>query len=114
LLSVLIEDFEEKAYALKPARPVEVLRALMSANGLRQKDLLDIFATPSIVSEVLREKRALTVEHMRRLSRCFSRLARSILLTCDCVPGSRGRHRFFAPRFSGTFVTPIPASAGLS
>jgi HTH-type transcriptional regulator/antitoxin HigA len=94
LLTVLIEDFEEKAYTLKPVRPVEVLRALMSANGLRQKDLLD-FGTPSIVSEVLREKRALTVEHMRRLSRRFSRLARSILLTC--VPGSRVRHRFFGP-----------------
>jgi HTH-type transcriptional regulator/antitoxin HigA len=71
LLTVLIEDFEEKAYALKPARPVEVVRELMSANELRQKDLLDIFGTPSIVSEVLREKRALTVEHMRRLSRRF-------------------------------------------
>ncbi|MGA2855676.1 MAG: helix-turn-helix domain-containing protein [Candidatus Sulfotelmatobacter sp.] len=71
LLAVLIEDFEEKNYALKPARPVEVLRELMQANGLRQKDLLDIFGTPSIVSEVLREKRGLTVEHIRRLSRRF-------------------------------------------
>jgi HTH-type transcriptional regulator / antitoxin HigA len=71
LLTVLIEDFEEKHYALKPARPVEVLRELMQANGLRQKDLLDIFGTPSIVSEVLREKRGLTVEHIRKLSRRF-------------------------------------------
>jgi len=71
LLTVLIEDFEEKNYALKPARPVEVLRELMQANGLRQKDLLDIFGTPSIVSEVLREKRGLTVEHIRKLSRRF-------------------------------------------
>jgi HTH-type transcriptional regulator / antitoxin HigA len=71
LLTVLIEDFEEKAYPLKPARPVEVLRELMRANELRQKDLLDIFGTPSIVSEVLREKRGLTVEHIRRLSRRF-------------------------------------------
>jgi HTH-type transcriptional regulator / antitoxin HigA len=71
LLAVLIEDFEEKNYALKPARPVEVLRELMQANGLRQKDLLDIFGTPSIVSEVLREKRGLTVEHIRKLSRRF-------------------------------------------
>jgi HTH-type transcriptional regulator/antitoxin HigA len=71
LLTMLIEDFEEKAYALKPARPVEVLRELMQANRLKQKDLLDIFGTPSIVSEVLREKRGLTVEHIRRLSRRF-------------------------------------------
>ena len=71
LLTVLIEDFEENTYALKPARPAEVLRELMDANGLKQKDLLDIFGTPSIASEVLREKRGLTVEHIRRLSRRF-------------------------------------------
>jgi HTH-type transcriptional regulator/antitoxin HigA len=71
LLTVLIEDFEEEAYSLKPARPVEVLRELMESNGLRQKDLLDIFGTPSIASEVLREKRSLTVEHIRKLSRRF-------------------------------------------
>src|SRR5260370_6993638 len=71
LLTVLIEDFEQEAYALKPARPVEVLRELIESNGLKQKDLLDIFGTPSIVSEVLREKRSLTVEHIRKLTRRF-------------------------------------------
>ena len=71
LLTVLIEDFEEKAYALKPARPVDILRELLQANNLKQKDLLDVFGTPSIVSEVLREKRGLTVEHIRKLSRRF-------------------------------------------
>lgn len=72
LLTVLIEDFEEKAYALKPASPIEVLRELMQANGLKQKDMLEVFGTPSIVSEVLRGKRALTVEHIRKLSRRFN------------------------------------------
>jgi HTH-type transcriptional regulator/antitoxin HigA len=43
----------------------------MQANQLKQKDLLDIFGTPSIISEVLGEKRGLTVEHIRRLSRRF-------------------------------------------
>ncbi len=71
LLTVLIENFEEEAYALKPARPVEVLRELMDSNGLKQKDLLDIFGTPSIASEVLSEKRSLTVDHIRKLSRRF-------------------------------------------
>jgi HTH-type transcriptional regulator/antitoxin HigA len=71
LLTVLIEDFEEEAYALKTASPVEVVRELMESNGLKQKDLLDVFGTPSIASEVLREKRRLTVEHIRKLSRRF-------------------------------------------
>lgn len=71
LLTVLIEEFEERAYPLKSARPVEVLRELMQANGLKQKDMLEIFGTPSIISEVLREKRALTVDHIRKLSNRF-------------------------------------------
>jgi HTH-type transcriptional regulator/antitoxin HigA len=71
LLTLLIEDFEEKHYALEAAEPTQVLIELMLANSLKQKDLLDIFGTPSIVSEVLAGKRKLTTEHIRRLSRRF-------------------------------------------
>ena len=71
LLTLLIEDFEEKAYALEPASPVEILRELMEANNLRQKDLVDVFGTPSIVSEVLNGKRGLTIEHIKKLSGRF-------------------------------------------
>jgi len=71
LLTLLIEDFEEKHYALKAASPIEILHELMLANHLRQKDLLDIFGTPSIASEVLSGKRRLNTEHIRKLSRRF-------------------------------------------
>jgi HTH-type transcriptional regulator/antitoxin HigA len=71
LLTLLIEDFEEKHYPLKAASPADVLRELMLSNGLKQKDLLDIFGTPSIVSEVLHGKRQLTTEHIPRLTRRF-------------------------------------------
>jgi len=71
LLTLLIEDFEEKCYALKPASPLEVLHELMRANHLKQKDLLDVFGTPSIVSEVMNGKRRLTTDHIRKLSQRF-------------------------------------------
>jgi HTH-type transcriptional regulator / antitoxin HigA len=71
LLTLLIEDFEERHYALKPASPIAALEELMAANELKQKDLLDIFGTPSIVSEVLSGKRKLTTEHIRKLARRF-------------------------------------------
>lgn len=71
LLTLLIEDFEEKAYALKPAKPIEILNELIEANGLKQKDLVDVFGTPSIISEVLNGKRGLTIEHIKKLSRRF-------------------------------------------
>jgi HTH-type transcriptional regulator/antitoxin HigA len=71
LLTLLIEDFEERHYTLKPASPLDHLRELMAANDLKQKDLVDIFGTPSIVSGVLHGKRQLTTEHIRRLSERF-------------------------------------------
>ena len=71
LLTLLIENFEDKAYALKPAKPIDVLNELIEANSLRQKDLVDVFGTPSIISEVLNGKRGLTLEHIKKLSRRF-------------------------------------------
>ena len=72
LLTLLIEDFEEKHYALKAATPMDVLNELMLANNLKQKDLVEVFGTPSIVSEVLSGKRRLNAEHIRKLSRRFN------------------------------------------
>ena len=71
LLTLLIEDFEEKHYSLKASTGIEVLEELIDANSLKQKDLVDIFGTPSIISEVLSGKRKFTTEHIRKLSRRF-------------------------------------------
>ena len=71
LLTLLIEDFEEKQYRLPRAKPADVLRFLMDQHGLKQKDLVDVLGTPSIVSEVLAGKRELTKDHIKRLSERF-------------------------------------------
>ena len=71
LLTLLIEDYEEKHYQLPKASPLEVIAFLMEQHGLKQKDLVDVFGTPSIVSEVMRGKRELNKEHIRRLSERF-------------------------------------------
>lgn len=71
LLTLLIEDFEEKRYQLPRAEPLEVLRFLMDQHGLKQKELVDVFGTPSVVSEVLSGKRELNKEHIKRLSERF-------------------------------------------
>ena len=71
LLTLLIEDFESKRYELPRAKPVEVLRFLMDQHSLKQKDLIGVFRTRSIVSEVLSGKRKLNREHIERLSQRF-------------------------------------------
>jgi len=47
------------------------LRFLMDQHGLKQRDLTDVFGTPSIVSEVLSGKRELNKDHIKRLSERF-------------------------------------------
>jgi len=71
LLTLLIEDFEEKNYALPKAGPTAAVRFLMDQQGLKQKDLAEVLGTPSIVSEVLSGKRKLNYGQIRRLSDRF-------------------------------------------
>jgi HTH-type transcriptional regulator/antitoxin HigA len=67
----LIEDFEDKRYRLPRSKPLAVLAFLMEQHELRQKDLVGVFGTPSIVSEVLNGKRELNKDHIKRLSDRF-------------------------------------------
>lgn len=71
-LSVLIEDFEKKTYNVRAATPIGAIKELMLANNLKQKDLVGIFETASVASEILKGKRALTTDHIRRLSKRFN------------------------------------------
>jgi HTH-type transcriptional regulator/antitoxin HigA len=71
LLTVLITEFESRNYPMETSGPLDVIRHLMDANDLRQKDLVDVFGTESIVSDVLNGKRDLTKRHIERLSARF-------------------------------------------
>jgi HTH-type transcriptional regulator/antitoxin HigA len=71
-LCVLIEDFEKKTYKSRLVKPIDMIKELMTANSLRQKDLVGVFETASVASEVLSGKRALTTDHIRRLGKRFN------------------------------------------
>lgn len=72
-LADLIETYEEATMEIPPVSGVAMVRHLMEARGLAQNDLIPIFGTASIVSEVLNGKRGrrLTVEHIKRLAAFF-------------------------------------------
>jgi HTH-type transcriptional regulator/antitoxin HigA len=82
LLTLLVEDFEEKHSALPAASPIEVLNERMLANHLQQKDLVDIFRTPGIASEVPGGKRKRNAEHIRRRSRRF-KVSPEVFFECE-------------------------------
>lgn len=71
VLLTLVEAYEEEHHSIPDASPVGVLRMLMEANGLRQKDLAPIFGSESIVSEILHKRRALNKAHIEKLSKRF-------------------------------------------
>jgi HTH-type transcriptional regulator / antitoxin HigA len=72
LLGVLIEDYEKRAFPLKSkAGAIDILKELIAANRLQQKDLLDVFKHKTLLSEILRGKRPLSLDHIRGLARLF-------------------------------------------
>ncbi|MGA2073997.1 MAG: transcriptional regulator [Terriglobia bacterium] len=71
VLMTLIEAYEQEHHRVPDASPLEVLRALMEANNLRQKDLVPIFGSEGIISEVLHKKRGLSKTHIQKLSARF-------------------------------------------
>ena len=71
LLTVLVEKYESKHCPVPNAGPLDIIRHLMEQHGLRQKDLVDVFGTESIVSDVLNGKRELSKDHIARLSARF-------------------------------------------
>ncbi len=71
VLMTLIEAYEEEHHSIPDASAVEVLRSLMDANDLRQKDLVPVFGSDSIVSEILHKKRSLNKTHILKLSKRF-------------------------------------------
>jgi HTH-type transcriptional regulator/antitoxin HigA len=72
LLVALVEDFEDKHYQLKQATPHEILIELMAERNLKQKDLLAIFKSKGITSEVINGKRSISKAQAKELAQFFN------------------------------------------
>lgn len=71
LLVTLIEEFEDQHYQLKQATPLEILNEFMSDRGLRQKDLVPVFSSQGVASEVLNGKRSISKSQAKALGDFF-------------------------------------------
>jgi HTH-type transcriptional regulator/antitoxin HigA len=69
VLSTLIEVYEEKNWPIAPLGPLDAIRFRMEQAGYRQSDLAELVGSRSRASEILRGKRALTMEQAWRLHR---------------------------------------------
>jgi HTH-type transcriptional regulator/antitoxin HigA len=71
LLAVLIEDYEQKRYAMGDASPLDALKELMRAREMQPKDLWLVFGSKGITSEVLNGKRSISKEMAKKLGDVF-------------------------------------------
>jgi HTH-type transcriptional regulator/antitoxin HigA len=67
VLSLLVHEFERRAYPIGPSDPVEAIRFAMERLDLRPQDLVPYLGASSRVSEVLGRRRRLTVAMIRKL-----------------------------------------------
>lgn len=71
LLSVLVESYEDEHYPMPESSPNEILKFLMEDRELKQKDLVHIFGSTGITSEVVNGKRSISKAQAKKLAEFF-------------------------------------------
>ena len=71
VLTLLIEDYEEKYHPLPRVSPNESLRALMEDRGLQHKDVWPVLGNKGAASEVLAGRRSISKAQAKRLAGFF-------------------------------------------
>ena len=71
LMVRLIEDFEEQHYQLNASTPHGILRELMEARGVNQRDLWELFGSKGTASEVVNGKRSISKARAKALGKYF-------------------------------------------
>lgn len=71
LLGTLVYEYEQTQEPIPDIYGIELLKVLIEERDLRQKDLVPIFKTESIVSDILKERRKLTTRHIQELAEFF-------------------------------------------
>jgi HTH-type transcriptional regulator/antitoxin HigA len=71
LLTILIEDYEERRYPIDKATPRQTLHHLMEARDLTQKDLWKLFGSKGVMSEVFHGKRSISKTQAKKLAAFF-------------------------------------------
>ena len=72
VLGTLVFEYEQRTEPIADIYGVELLKVLITERQLRQKDLVPIFKTESIVSDILNGKRQLTLRHIQELAQFFN------------------------------------------
>src|SRR5258706_11010012 len=68
LLSILIESYENKHYAISPPHPIEAILFRLDQLGMKKSQLTDILGHRCRINEILSGKRKLSLAMIRNLN----------------------------------------------
>ena len=71
LLAHLCTEYEDRTVEPPASTALEVVQFLMDQNSLRPVDMVDVFGSRAVASQVLNGKREISKAHARRLSERF-------------------------------------------
>ena len=71
VLTLLIEDYEEKCYPMPRVSPNESLKALMDDRGLKHKDIWPVLGNKGAATEILNGRRSISKAQAKRLAEFF-------------------------------------------
>jgi HTH-type transcriptional regulator/antitoxin HigA len=71
LLAVLVEQYEDEHYPMPDVPPHEFLKFQMEEKGYKQKDIVHIFGSSGITSEVVNGKRSISKAQAKKLAEFF-------------------------------------------
>ena len=78
ILVTLIEEYEQR-YSITKASPLDVLRELMDANDMKQKDIAEVIGSSGVTSQILSGQRAISKGVAHKLGARF-RLPHTLFL----------------------------------
>ena len=67
ILSILVENYEQKHYPVPPPNPVDAIKYRLQQTGMDEKELNKILGGRSRKSEILSGKRKLSLNMIRKL-----------------------------------------------
>lgn len=71
LISDLIEKYEDEHYPIPEASANDMLKFFMEDRGIKQSDLLPVFGSSGITSEVVNGKRSISKAQAKKLAEFF-------------------------------------------
>ena len=92
VLSILVEKYEDRHYAVPLPDPIEAIEYHMESRGLARRDLEPYIGTRARVSEILNRRRPLTLRMIQKLQAGLGIPAEVLIQPYECTTDPQSDH----------------------